>query len=212
MQIALFGGSGKTGSLLVQKAYAAGHTVVMLAADSETLKTSHAPARILSGDPQDRAAVDQVLDGAGAVISLLSPAKGQPASALSNALETILEGMHAAGLRRLVMASGADIGDPNDHPSIADQFYKTLLRLSAPALYEDMTRAAYLVRSSELDWTIVRIPRLSEEPATGKIHAGHLGSKSSGRVTRGDLAAFLLMQVESKDFMLQSPVISSERA
>src|SRR5436189_290580 len=61
--------------------------------------------------------------------------------------------------------------------------------------YKDFARMEKLVASSQLDWTIVRPPLLTNGPATGRVRS-QTGRKDLPhgpyRITRADLAATLL--------------------
>ena len=57
----------------------------------------------------------------------------------------------------------------------------------------DMIGAEEQIRESGLDWTIVRPPRLTNEPATGAYRTAIDQNLSRGlTVSRADLAAYLL--------------------
>jgi hypothetical protein len=47
-----------------------------------------------------------------------------------------------------------------------------LVRFVARATYEDMVASAQAVRASDADWTIVRLPFPTDDPATGRVEAG----------------------------------------
>jgi NAD(P)H-binding len=66
------------------------------------------------------------------------------------------------------------------------------------------------VRASDTDWTIVRVSMLNNNPASGRIRAGYLGKKQVGtNLSRADLAAFLLGQVQDATWSRQAPAISN---
>jgi hypothetical protein len=72
-----------------------------------------------------------------------------------------------------------------------------------------MTRAVQLVRDSDRDWTVVRVPRLTDAPAVGKIRVGYLGADVGVQISRADMADFLLKQVNDQTYLLKAPVISN---
>jgi hypothetical protein len=65
------------------------------------------------------------------------------------------------------------------------------------------------VRHSGLDWTIVRAPMLTEGPATGRVREGYVGKDIGPRLTRADLAAFMLKQLDTETYVGQAPAISN---
>jgi uncharacterized protein YbjT (DUF2867 family) len=88
-----------------------------------------------------------------------------------------------AGVRRYLMVSAlrVDEADPD-----SDDVFQVYLRAKAAA-------DAY-VRDQDLDWTIVRPGRLTDEPATGRVRVGT--GLEYGEVTREDVAAVLLAALD----------------
>ena len=63
--------------------------------------------------------------------------------------------------------------------------------------YEDIVSAAETVRNSDLDWTIVRLTMLNNDPKSGKVKAGYVGDGKVGTwISRADIADFMLKQVD----------------
>jgi len=122
-------------------------------------------------------------------------------------MKYIVGAMQNEGPRRLIVSTGAGVGDPHDSPGILDRMITFLLKRSARFVYEDMLRTAAVVRASNLDWTIVRAPMLSDEPLRGKIRAGYVGQGIGPRLGRADLAQFMLMQLGDKTFIRKAPLI-----
>ena len=63
--------------------------------------------------------------------------------------------------------------------------------------YEDMKRTVDVVRGSNVDWIIVRVPMLTDRPATGHVRVGYVGQGTGPRLSRADMAAFILEQVNT---------------
>ena len=67
-----------------------------------------------------------------------------------------------------------------------------LLALLKP-VYDDMARMEERIRSSGLDWTIVRPPRLTDKPATGRYRTAlNLSVRGGYTIGRADLAGAIL--------------------
>ena len=84
-----------------------------------------------------------------------------------------------------------------------------LLKVASRYVYEDMLKTVDLVRASGLDWTIVRVPMLTDEPATGQVKAGMVGKGMGARISRADMADFMLEQVKNSDYVRKAPAISN---
>jgi len=91
----------------------------------------------------------------------------------------LADGALAAGVRRYVMVSAirADDADPD-----SEEVFQVYLRAKGAA-------DAY-VREQDLDWTVVRPGRLTDEPGTGQVRLGP--DVEYGEVPRADVAATLL--------------------
>lgn len=83
-----------------------------------------------------------------------------------------------AGVTRYVMVSamGAEYADPG-----SDDVFQAYLRAKAAADAD--------LRARDLDWTIVRPGRLTDDPPTGRVDLGP--DRPRGEVPRGDVAAVL---------------------
>jgi hypothetical protein len=85
-----------------------------------------------------------------------------------------------------------------------------LFRIIVRKAYEDIKATGELIASSGLDWTLVRIPNLKDGPAIGKVDVGWYGrTKLSMKLSRGDLAKFLVDQVADKVFVQAAPGIAN---
>lgn len=208
MKLAIFGGTGKGGRFLVPRALEAGHEVVVLSRNPANMTIQHERLTVLQGDISERARVDAVIQGTDAVMSSLGPNnKGQPFS-ISKGFDNILPSMSQYNVRRLIMSCGAVVHDPLDKPQFLDTVFNFIWRHFQTTVFEDMSQVVGKVRASDRDWTIVRVPYLTErfvKPGTVKV--GYLGSIGS-MITRTDMADFMLKQLESDTYLRKAPAIS----
>ncbi len=207
--VAIFGGTGKTGRHLVEQALAAGHHVAVLARTPGKLDLQHERLRVVQGDVQDPAAVSATIEGASAVLSALGPTKNTPDHQVSRGTAHVLGAMREHGVRRIVLSAGAGVGAEGDQPKPFDHLISFALKLAARHVLEDMTRTVDAVRASDLDWTVVRVPMLTDGPATGSVRVGHVGVNTGPRIARADLARFMLQQLDDPTHVRASPVISA---
>lgn len=210
MRLAIFGGTGRTGRILVEKALSRGYEINLLARDPARITAEASSLRVIQGDAREAACVEQVIQGAEVVISVMSPASNHPEYAVSQAMRNILEAMQKSGVHRLVVSTGAGVGAPDDKPGLLDRLMSLILKATARYVYEDMQMAIDLVRKSDLEWTVVRAPMLTDSPKTGRVKAGTLGKGMGMRITREDFAEFILEQVQEPRYIRKSPVVSNE--
>lgn len=207
MNLALLGGTGRTGQLLIDQALARGHHLRVLARDPSRLHRHETPIAAVTGDARDPQAIARLLEGADAVLSALGPVPGGATDTMTLAARALIDQMPAHGLRRLVTLTGAGVPHPGDQPGVIDRLVRLALRLSQPAVLNDATAHADLIRAADLDWTVVRVPRLTDGPAAPVI-AGRVGDITPF-VTRASVAAFMLEAVETGSYLRQAPALSN---
>ena len=209
MKLTIFGATGRTGKLLVQQALEAGHQVVAFARTPSKLAFEHERLTLVQGDVQDAEQVATAVTGADAVLSVLGPTSNEPTYQVSTGMAHILAAMEQHGVRRLIQTVGAGVGDPHDRPGLFDRLSKVALKLASRHVYEDMVRVSDVIRASDLDWTLVRVPMLTDDPPAGGLKVGYLGQGVGSRLSRAGMAAFILKLAEEDIYRHQAPVISN---
>jgi hypothetical protein len=80
--------------------------------------------------------------------------------------------MHHAGVRRFVAVSALPV-TPRAEVGRAERWVVfPLLSRFLGEMYADMARMEQVLRDSDLDWTIMRPPQLTNKAATGKYRTG----------------------------------------
>jgi putative NADH-flavin reductase len=209
MKITIFGGTGRTGAYLVREALDKGFDVTVLARDPAKMTISDTHLAVVKGDITDANVVASAIKGAGAVLSGLGPTDNKPTFAVSRGMENILAAMKVGKVNRLVMTAGAGVGDPEDAPKFMNKFMNILLKVMAKNVLADMSKAVEIVRSSDLDWTVVRLPMLTDDPKIGKVKVAYMGKGMGARIARADIAPFLVEQINDKTYFHKSPAISN---
>ncbi|WP_210506344.1 NAD(P)-dependent oxidoreductase [Naasia sp. SYSU D00057] len=206
--IALFGATGKTGRRVLDRALRAGHDVRALVRDPANLDVASPRLTVIGGDVLDPRAVAETVAGADAVLSLFGQVKGSPATLQADGTRNIVAAMRHSGVRRLVTLSGGGLRAPQDRPKLPDRIMRLLLKALSGHVLADAEQHLRVLQSSGLDWTVVRAPRLVEVPGRGRYRVGWAGVNASTRISRDDLADFLLTQIEDRSFVHQLPFVS----
>lgn len=208
MNIVIFGGTGGTGLELLKQAIARGHEVTALVRDPARVGMTDTRLRILKGDVLDPNAVRAAVTGTQAALSALGVRLGQPPGTVrSEGTRNIVAALSDAGVRKFVSVSTVGVGDSVGRLT----FWARLLlpRLIGAERLEEADRQERIIRQSGLDWVILRPSRLVDDPAKGEYRIGldlHTGMTS--KLTRADLAASLLDQLESDRFVRQTPTVT----
>jgi putative NADH-flavin reductase len=212
MRLALFGATGPTGIQLIEQTLAAGNQVFAYARNPSKIGTRHERLMIVQGELSDAGAIERTVSGADAVISVLGPRRGEDRNSkpLTLGMQNILSAMQKTGVRRLIITSTPSASDPNDLPEFKFKILVGLIKTMMHRAYEEIVDVARLVRESDTEWTIVRVSMPNNNTGTGNIRAGYLGKNEVGTsISRADLAAFLLQQVEDTTWLRQAPAISN---
>ena len=109
----------------------------------------------------------------------------------------------------MIMSVGAVLFEPQDKPQPVNYLFNFIWRHFQTNVYEDMGQVVEKVKATDLDWTIVRIPYLTERfSKPGTLKVGYLGEIGS-MITRMDMADFMLKQLTSDAWVKKAPAISN---
>lgn len=208
MNVVMFGSTGGTGRELVEQAIKRGHTVTALVRDPSRTAISDPRVRVVRGDVLDAKTVRAAVDGAQAAISALGVKLGQPPGTVrSEGTSNIAAALSDAGVNRFISVSTVGVGDSFDRLSLAARLL--LPRLIGAERLEEARRQERSIEESRLDWVILRPPRLVDGTAKGVYRVGvDLRTGMTSKLTRADLAAALLDQLESDRFLRQAPTVT----
>jgi len=118
--------------------------------------------------------------------------------------------MRTNGVRRLVATGTPSITDPTDGSDWKVRSLVKLISVVQRPAYTALVSIGQVIRESELDWTIVRLPFLSNGPRTAQINVRNVGQKGSLRLSRANAAAFILAQAASATYLHKAPFISDK--
>ena len=208
MKITVFGASGKTGKHLVRQALEAGHQVTAFVRIPEKLGIEHPNLILCQGDVMDAKKVEQAIAGRETVISALGPTRPPVPGMMETAAKNIVSAMQKYSVKRLLSTTGGGVRDPQDKPKLFDKLMKTLLTLMAGDVLRDSEANVVFIRASDLDWTIVRFPRLVEGEHTGQYRIGYVGKDSGSQLSRADAADFILRELEKGEYIHKAPMVS----
>jgi putative NADH-flavin reductase len=208
MKIVVFGVSGGTGKHVVQQALEANLWVTAFVRTPEKLNVEHPNLIICQGDIMDPEKVEQAIAGQDAVISVLGPTRPPISGMMEIAAKNIVSAMQKHGVKRLLSTTGAGVRDPQDQPKLFDKVMKALLTLIAGDVLHDSEANVKVIRANNLDWTIVRFPRLMDGEHTGKYRVGYVGKDSGSQLSRADGANFILRELEEGEYIGKAPIVS----
>ena len=208
MKLLVLGATGATGLQIVQQALAQGHQVTALVRDPAKLKISHPALRVVQGSmPEDAAALASALQGQDAVLSSLGLRNALRANSLQErSMQALVPAMLAAGMRRLITVSANGVGDSH---AASPLLPRIMYRLLLGDIFADKKAGEDVVRASSLDWTFAYPTLLTNGPRTGKYRAGErLELSGMPKISRADVADFVLKQLQDRSWSRKRPVIT----
>ncbi|MDQ0341161.1 putative NADH-flavin reductase [Caldalkalibacillus uzonensis] len=210
MKITVFGSSGPLGIELIKQALDRGHEVIAYARNPKKLHDhTHERLTIIEGKLTDQQKIEQAVTGVDAVISVLGPKGRLKDTELSDGIQNIIESMNKVGTKRLVALSTGSVKDPQDRFDLTYSILVLLIRIIANSAYQEIIRMGKLIRSSNLDWTLVRVGFLNDD-GVKPVKVGYYGHGNVNvKISRSSVAKFMLDQVESGEYIRKSPAISN---
>jgi putative NADH-flavin reductase len=211
--IAVFGATGRTGLPFINKAV---HTfrIKALVRNPDKMDFQHEHFEMIEGDILNKADVEKTIKNADAVINLTGHTKESPKDLQKRASQYMLEAMEQFGVKRIISLTGAGVRDPqHDAPKLIDKMVVFVMRNLAGDLAKyallDGRDHAELIKNSSTDWTIVRGPMLTEDPAKGNIQVGYVGKIKGIKLSREDLAGFILNTLIENQYIHKMPFVTN---
>jgi putative NADH-flavin reductase len=209
MRLAVLGATGSVGRELVTQALGAGHDVTALVREEPKAGAIDDRVALVVGDVMDADTVNRVVAHKDAVLSALGHAKGSPDDVLACAASNLITAMRVDGVDRLVVLSSPAVEDLEDRPGLFYRVARVILRIAMPGAVRDHLDQARLIEECELAWTLVRGPLLfTDGPHTGRYRAGPITHDTGTRISRADLADFMLAAATGGGFVRDLPLVS----
>ena len=204
MKIVVFGASSATGKLLVARAIQKGYEVTAFVRDASKLGAVHEKVKVMTGDALNPSDVEAAVIGNDAVLSTLGP-KGKLAVMAAESTKNIVSTMERHHVKRLVIVTVAGIPVPQDQRGF--NLISTLIKLLLKDVFTDRENQLAVLEASKVDWVAVRVPRLTDEAPRGSVTAFFGNPSPRMKVSRGDLADFMLKQLTDNQWLRQAPII-----
>ena len=207
MKILLFGATGRTGKIILQKALKDGHEVTAIVRDPSKLNSSN--ARIIKGTPYDKETVKKAVDNCDVVISTLNVSRvsdnpwaklRSPKDTISRSIQNALEAMKENEVRRIIVMGVLGAGKSwSKMPFI---FRLVVSSSNLKYTFHDHTQQEELLAKSESDWTVIRLPMLTEGEGEKDIIVKRLDddTKLNRKINRESVARFILNILKDENY------------
>jgi uncharacterized protein YbjT (DUF2867 family) len=210
-KLLIIGASRGIGLETVSAALRAGHDVRALARSRIPIQNANLDK--ISGDALDGDTARKALEDVEVVIQTLgvdiSPRViFERTTLFSRSTRILVDAMKAAGVKRLIAVTGLGAGDSRGHGGFL--YDAIAFPLLLKRVYDDKDVQEWIIRSSGLDWTIVRPGLLTNRPAVGRFQV--LAAPKDWRfgvISRADVADFLVRQIDDRALIGSTPLLIS---
>jgi uncharacterized protein YbjT (DUF2867 family) len=196
MKLTVFGATGGIGGHVVRQALDAGHTVTAVVRDRARLAVPDQPGlRVVTvADLADAESLEPALLGSDAALSGVGPRSRADAGVATRATRGILRALESTGVRRFVAVSAMPVGPvPDGEGLLGRRVTYPLVRRVLREVYDDLETMEADLRRSGTKWTVVRPPRLTGKPLSGRYRIAIGANVPNGNfVSRADVAHAML--------------------
>jgi putative NADH-flavin reductase len=208
MNILIIGGTRGIGRQLLEQALMAGYTVTALVRHPQRLATQHARLKIITGDILDAESVALAMAGQDAACCTIGVKVPFRVTVFSEGTKNLLQAMGKTLVKRLICVTGIGAGDSKGHGGFL--YDSVLYPLVMKAVYADKDRQESLIKATDADWTIVRPGFLTNGPLTKNYRIlTDLTGVTAGKISRADVAHFILKELESNHYLRQTPLLTT---
>ena len=208
MEMVIIGATRGIGAKLLDQALQNDNDVTVLARNPSDIEKDDDRLRVLQGDINDADTVDEAIKGQQAVcVTIGRGPTRKPVSLFSEGTKNVIAAMMHYSVRKLICVTGIGAGDSKGHGGFL--YDKIVHPILLKTIYEDKNIQEDLVKESGLEWVIVRPGFLTNGPLSGKyrVLTDLLGVKA-GKISRADVAHFILTQLHSMTHVRQTPLLT----
>lgn len=206
-KIAILGANGKAGKFLVKKALEKGYQVKILTRNSNNMTITNENLETIIGDARDFSSIRELLKGCRVVINAVGQPKNEP-YIFSTVTKHIIQAMKEFEIKRYIVISGGSLNVTGDQKGIVNKIGATLFKVFLSKMMQDKYKELQIIQSSEVDWTIVRLPFVIEGNGIGNIKES-LVDMPGIKIQNGDIAPFVIKQINSERYVGKCPFISN---
>ena len=144
--------------------------------------------------------------GQEAVLSALGVRSPLGEELITPSLHALVPAMQEHGVRRLIWLSALGVGQTREQaPAMLWLPFSTVLR----RIGRDKAGGEEYLRSTDLDWTLVYPPALTNGPRTGSYRSGEtVNVRGLPRISRADVAEFMLGQLDDVAHIRRNAIVS----
>lgn len=206
MKLLLLGGTGRTGRLILQKALDDNHEITVVVRDPSKIKSTN--AKVIQGTPYDIDTMKSAIKNCEAVICTLNISRTSdypwaklksPKDLISKSIKNTLTAMKENNVKRIITLSALGAGDSKKKMPFIFNFLVSVTNLKYA--YNEHTRQEEILAQSDTDWTVIRLPMLTEEKGEAEILINKNDNVRLKRnINRESVARFILSILTNEEY------------
>ncbi len=218
MHILILGASGRTGRKLLNEALKRGYRVSVLVGHKSSLKTYDGQVDVHEGTPLNKFTLANAMNGCEAILSTLNISRISASpwaklrtskDFLSSSMEIILELAREKCIGRIIITTAWGVAETKKDVPFWFRWLINKSNLRYP--YRDHERQEELLKQSGINWTVVRPAGQVDSEKEKQVQVTLNNSpKPSFRISRKNVALFMLNVLENNLYNRQFPVISEK--
>lgn len=209
MLIVIFGASGRVGQLAVGEALRRGYSVRAIYHTTKPSILDNQELQHLQVNIADADAVNKVIQGTDAVISVLGSWGTSSKDIVSTGTKHFIPAMQAHGITRIISLTGSEALDNTDKPALLRNITHTAASLFAKKILYDGEEHIRLLRASDLDWTVIRSPVMTARQQRG-YKLSLTAPKPWQTVSRQAVAKAVIDQLDGPAYSKTAPFIYNQ--
>jgi putative NADH-flavin reductase len=199
LNILIIGAYGGIGKNAVEIALEKGHYVTALVRNPAKLMLIHPNLKIVKGDIMHPETFENYLKNQDAIISAIGSKMNEPTTLYSEGNHNLLKAMKKMNIARAFFISAAAIEISPVQSFMVRLATKYIVQKLFGWGYADQRVMEKLVKESNINWTIMRPPRLTNKPATGTYRiAINSFLKKCLSISRADVAGFMINNIANE--------------
>lgn len=205
-RIAILGATGTLGDQLVGRALELGHSVNALARDPRKVKRQNERLTVIQGNAETGEGLEALFERTQYVIC----AVGSLLPVMEKIVIQVLKQLEPMKrLQRFVLISRLGTGESLKQSTRVSGPIQSHLPVLLMPVFRDLNSAEALVRVSHVPYTILRATRLTDDVPTGRVVIVPANEPPPHRITRIDLAHFVMGMIESPDYKRAEMTVGS---
>ena len=208
MKIIIFGASGTVGQELAKQAVEKGYEVTAFVRNPEKMKNANNVNLILyKGDVLNVGEVENALKNQDVILCALGDGKAGKIRALGT--KNIIEAMNKTGQKRLICQTTLGMGE--SYGNLNFIWKHIMFGMLLKKAFQDHQLQEKYILNCHLDYTIVRPSALTDGEITNdyKIGFDKNFKKLNLKISRADVADFMLQQISTNEYLKKAVSISN---